>query len=195
MSGSPASAFSKRSISTLGLGDRGVCGRRQVDQQLRPVGGGEELRAARSSGRTTTERTAPSVSAMVSQRQRMAPQQQRLGRRVLSQATAFSASVLAWARQERDAEQRREQHRHDPGDQQRRRDHGEQREGVFAGRAAVRSPIGRSPPPSPGCRSASERRSRCRRRSRPFERIAVLAARPPSSRRRSWRRRPAGRAR
>ena len=93
-----------------------------------------------------------------------------------------------------DAEQRREQHRHQPGDHQRDGDHGEQREGVFAGRAAVK-PIGTKPAIVTSVPVSIGKGGRGVGEGRRLARRALPRAWPPSSRPRSWRRRPAGRAR
>ena len=72
MSGSPASVFSSRSISLLVSAIELVLQQGHVDQQLGPVGGGEELVLHQAPSPTIDSANSATVSAMVSQRQRIA---------------------------------------------------------------------------------------------------------------------------
>ena len=82
------------------------------------------------------------MTAIVSQRARIAPIRKPRYSRMMRPG---SADALILGRlEDRHADQRREDHRDEPGHDQRDADHGEDREGVLAG-GALAKPIGTKP--------------------------------------------------
>ena len=144
MSGSPSSIFSSASICLFGACDRGVLRQGQVDQQLGPVGGREELVLHEAHADERRARTAPSV-AIDGEPCGAAHGEQQRRKRGLSRAGLGRARALAACRgsmvtpssgvnstattQETISAMR---------------DHGEQRKAVLAGRALAK-PIGTKP--------------------------------------------------
>jgi hypothetical protein len=113
--------------------ERGVLRQRQIDQQLGPVGGREELllHEAHADERQQEECGGAGQHAALAA--------QRAVERAMEPAretrSAVSAVLLDFVGQDEDAGQGRKQHGHDPGHDQRDADHGEQREAIFAGAA------------------------------------------------------------